>query len=303
MIAPHAGNALNFQQLQALGAVNEYGSISAAAAELYLTPSAVSQQLQALASNCGFELIERRGRSVRLTRRGLALASLAEEVFSRWERGLESLAAQSDQPVRILRMGALTSAYRTWLGPVVSRIRSTTGVDMELLEVDPDKACKYLIDGMIDMAVSVRIPDQLPMNIQRFPLYSDTFKVVGGIPQPRGTGVAALSDACWVLPESRTYCHEIITAYCTAAGFSPHPIARSNDWGVIQSMAASLEAVALVPESCLSETPGLSVFDIDADELPDWPIELITRADIAHKPEFHPIHRLIAQLAPITEVL
>lgn len=305
MRADHAGNALNFQQLQALGSVREHGSISAAAAELYLTPSAVSQQLQALATNCGFEIVERRGRTVRLTRRGLALAALADEVFSRWERGLESLSACGDQPRPVLRMGALTSAYRSWLGPAVSRIRATAGVDLELLEVDPDKVSKYLADGVIDMAVSVHIPRELPSNFQRFPLYSDTFAIVGTIPDPTtaGGGLAALKDACWVLPESRTYSHEIIAVHCAAAGFAPHPIARSNDWVTIQSMTASLDAVAFVPQSCLIDVPGLCVYEIGTDILPAWPVELVTLTPMAHKAVFNTVHESISQLAPTRAVL
>jgi DNA-binding transcriptional LysR family regulator len=304
MTAVDTGNALNFQHLRSLRAVHEHGSISAAAAELYLTPSAVSQQLQALTSNCGFELVERHGRSVRLTHRGLALANLAEEIFTRWNRELDTLIAHDDKPLRTLRLGALTSAYRGWLASAVSRIRATTHVDLELLEVDPDEVCKYLIEGIIDMAVSVHVPGDLPANVQRFPLYTDTFTLVGAIPPPLiGDGLSAVKDACWVLPESGTYCHEIIAAHCASAGFAPHPIARSNDWSIIQRMAVSLDAVALVPRTCLTDVPGLSVYNIAASELPDWPIELVTRADISHKPIFGPVHQLIAQLAPTTEIL
>jgi DNA-binding transcriptional LysR family regulator len=304
MTAVDTGNALNFQHLRSLRAVHEHGSVSAAAATLYLTPSAVSQQLQALTSNCGFELVERHGRSVRLTHRGLALANLAEEIFTRWNRELDTLIAHDDKPLRTLRLGALTSAYRGWLAPAVGRIRATTHVDLELLEVDPDEVCKYLIEGIIDMAVSVHIPGELPANVQRFPLYNDTLTLVGAIPLPLiADGLSAVKDACWVLPESGTYCHEIIAAHCTSAGFAPHPIARSNDWGIIQRMAVSLDAVALVPRTCLTDVPGLSVYNIAASELPDWPIELVTRADISHKPIFGPVHQLIAQLAPTTEIL
>ncbi|WP_231707163.1 LysR family transcriptional regulator [Tsukamurella sputi] len=298
----HAGSALNVSHLQALRAVADHGSVSAAAAELYLTPSAVSQQLQTLAVNCGFDVVERHGRTVRLPRRGRALVALGDEVVARWTHGLRSLAKCETDARGVkttFRVGALTSAYRAWLSPAVARIRATTGLDLELVEVAPDEACERLMDNALDVAVSVRIPRELPANLHRIPLYNDTFIPVSAptVPSPQSS-LSDWSKACWVLPEAGTYCHEIIAAHCSAVGFAPHAVARSNDWDVIQRMAVCLDAVALVPASSLVATLGVAVHHLAADQLPEWPIELITRADLSYRPEFAALHRIIAELAP-----
>jgi LysR family glycine cleavage system transcriptional activator len=56
--------------LRALDAVARLGSVSEAASELNLTPSAISHQLKILESTLGFALTERIGRGIRITYQG-----------------------------------------------------------------------------------------------------------------------------------------------------------------------------------------------------------------------------------------
>lgn len=58
--------------LQAFEAVARLGSVSDAAAELFVTPGAISQQIRKLESSLGVRLVERNGRGVELTSWGAA---------------------------------------------------------------------------------------------------------------------------------------------------------------------------------------------------------------------------------------
>ncbi|KRE24389.1 LysR family transcriptional regulator [Bosea sp. Root483D1] len=58
--------------LQAFEAVARLGSVSDAAAELFVTPGAISQQIKKLESSLGIRLVERNGRGVELTSWGAA---------------------------------------------------------------------------------------------------------------------------------------------------------------------------------------------------------------------------------------
>jgi len=57
----------NFERLRTLHAVAARGSVNAAATALHVTNSAVSQQIAKLEGELGQSLLERNGRSVRLT--------------------------------------------------------------------------------------------------------------------------------------------------------------------------------------------------------------------------------------------
>ena len=58
---------VDWRKLRLLHELDRRGTIAAVADAMYLTPSAVSQQLAALAREVGAPLLERRGRSVVLT--------------------------------------------------------------------------------------------------------------------------------------------------------------------------------------------------------------------------------------------
>ncbi len=72
---------LDARRLRVLHEVSLRGSVTAAAATLHVTPSAVSQQLAQLEREAGCDLLERAGRGVVLTQAGTTLVQHAEVVL------------------------------------------------------------------------------------------------------------------------------------------------------------------------------------------------------------------------------
>src|SRR6185295_896538 len=86
---------LNVSRLQVLHVVGKRGSLTAAAAELNYTTSAVSQQISLLERETGTELLERHARGVRLTEAGRVLAEHAGGILANLraaESALEAVA-------------------------------------------------------------------------------------------------------------------------------------------------------------------------------------------------------------------
>ncbi|MDR3687312.1 MAG: LysR family transcriptional regulator, partial [Coriobacteriia bacterium] len=77
---------LNVNRLRMLREVASRGTIAAAAEALFMTPSAVSQQMAVLEREAGTPLLERRGRGVRLTDAGLLLVQNTERILAELER-------------------------------------------------------------------------------------------------------------------------------------------------------------------------------------------------------------------------
>src|ERR1700748_2658852 len=69
---------VDWRKLKLLYELDRRGTIAATAEAMYLTPSAVSQQLAGLARDIGVPLLERRGRTVVLTGQARVLLSHAE---------------------------------------------------------------------------------------------------------------------------------------------------------------------------------------------------------------------------------
>src|SRR5690348_83300 len=87
---------IDVHRLRILREVAERGSFAGAAAELRLTPSAVSQQVAALERSLGRPVVERSTRGVTLTEPGRVLVEAAETVaaeLSAAQQRIEQLAA------------------------------------------------------------------------------------------------------------------------------------------------------------------------------------------------------------------
>lgn len=77
---------MDVRRLTLLRELAQRGSVTAVAAALHLTPSAVSQQLKTLEREAGLPLTERSGRGISLTAAGRALADAAADVAIAIER-------------------------------------------------------------------------------------------------------------------------------------------------------------------------------------------------------------------------
>jgi len=82
-----SSTALEVRHLETLLALAECGSLSKAAARLFLTQSALSHQLKALESHYGAALVEKNVRPLRFTAIGQRLLALAHAWFyPKWPR-------------------------------------------------------------------------------------------------------------------------------------------------------------------------------------------------------------------------
>lgn len=92
-------------------------SITKAAAELFLTPSAVSHAVRKLEAQLGTSLFQREGRTVQLTRDGEALMLYVGRGFDDLRRGIEAISGAT--PER-LRLHCAPSFAAQWLTPRLS---------------------------------------------------------------------------------------------------------------------------------------------------------------------------------------
>ena len=93
-------------------------SFQAAAAELNLTPSAVSHSIRKMEETLGVVLFERVGRSVCLSPEGEALFGHTERAFEELRRGLEAVSGRAPQ---LLRLHSAPSFAAQWFTPRLAR--------------------------------------------------------------------------------------------------------------------------------------------------------------------------------------
>lgn len=118
--------------LRSFEAAARLGSFKLAAAELAVTPTAISHQVRALEDQVGVKLFERQVRRVVLTEKGTVLLAVLTEGFDSIESALRRL-VDSDDRARVTVSG--TSAFiAKWLLPRLGRFRKENpGIDLRML--------------------------------------------------------------------------------------------------------------------------------------------------------------------------
>ena len=114
---------LPLQTLPAFRAVARLANLRAAAEQLHLTHSAVSQQIKLLEAQIGFALFDRRGRRVVLNAAGAALLRAVEPALGQLDDGLRAAAAASGDQAQRIRLTLLSSFAQRWLLPRMGRWR------------------------------------------------------------------------------------------------------------------------------------------------------------------------------------
>lgn len=169
---------LDLNLLRVLVAVADTGSVTTAAAQLYLTQPAISAALRRLTTAVGDPLVARHGRGIVLTERG---ARLVAEVRPHLEA---MIAAALAPPVfdpktseRTLRVG-LSDTSEHWLLPPLLRVLEREAPRMKLiaLPVTFRTVAEMLAARRVDLAVTVA--DDLPGTIARRSIMQSGFVCV-----------------------------------------------------------------------------------------------------------------------------
>ncbi|WP_212912742.1 LysR family transcriptional regulator [Streptomyces sp. TS71-3] len=243
---------LDVRRLQVLRAVVSSGTVTAAAAHLGYTPSAVSQQVAALEKQAGTALLERVGRGVRPTAAGLLLTEHAVLIGTAVARAESALA-----DLRAGRTGRLSVRYfatagSTLVAPAVARLRAEhPGVRVDLALVDSEERIREAVRGRADLAVVVGAPEPLGDGIRLVRLLDDPYAAVLPTAHPlAGKPTLNLNDLAgeqWVGSEPPGPCLEPVLAGCAAAGFSPDFVVESEDYATAQGFVAAGLGVGLMP--------------------------------------------------------
>jgi LysR family glycine cleavage system transcriptional activator len=98
-------------------------NLRAAAEEMHLTHSAVSQQIKGLEEQLGFSVFERRGRRIVLNAAGEALLRSVEPALALLDDGVQAAAAAAAGAAQRLRVTVLPSFAQRWLLPRMGRWR------------------------------------------------------------------------------------------------------------------------------------------------------------------------------------
>ncbi|GAA0473004.1 LysR substrate-binding domain-containing protein [Streptomyces sp. NPDC046215] len=247
------------RRLRILRAVADHRTVTAAAAALYLTPSAVSQQLSALEQETGHTLLTRSGKGVRLTASGDILLAHANAVLAQLERAEAELAEYASGAAGEVRVAAFATGIAEVLAPAIGRLADRhPGIRIRVRDAEGDESLPLLLDGEADVVLAVEYrgaPREDDRRLVRVPLYAEPFDAVLHASHPLGQGahvaLGELADSDWVGPYPGNPCHDVMLLACELAGFRPRLVHSSDDFRAVVALAGAGVGVALVPRSAL----------------------------------------------------
>jgi LysR family transcriptional regulator, chromosome initiation inhibitor len=180
---------LDYALLATLAAIHRRGSLDLAAAQLGLTPSAVSQRLKALEESIGTLLI-RRGQPCLATETGLRLIAHADQVAL-----LEQALAIRPPALATLRIAVNADSLATWVIPALAAVPGTL---FDLVIDDQDWSQDWLRRGEVAAAVTghpgpLQGCDTVPLGTLRYHATASPAYMARHMPE--GCTAAALAHA------------------------------------------------------------------------------------------------------------
>ena len=251
---------MEIRQLETFLAVLEYSSITKAAEKVYLSPGAVSLQMQSLASELRTDLFVRSGRNLAPTPAAMRLADHARAVLRQMrqiEQEFESNPASDNRPFRFAT-GATALIHR--LGRPLRRLRKKfPHTQIEITILATEEMVAGLLDRRFDLAlISLPYPEN---QIEVMPLYEEELLVL----KPSNTSVRArsvssmqpdqLSGAPFILYPRRSNMRTMIDAFLAGWGIQPHVIMEADDTEVIRKLVESGFGFSMLPEYALRRPP------------------------------------------------
>ena len=290
---------IDVRRLRVLLELDARGTIGATAAALYLTPSAVSQQIASLSRELKVPLLVRHGRGVGLTPQAQLLLEHAVVLQTQLERALADLAAFDDGLVGHVALGAFATAISAIVAPALTRLRSERPrLRVSVVEVEAPECFRRLDRGDLDLVVTVDFrggPHHGDPRYARCDLLIDPFDVA----LPAGHALTAaesitlkdLADEGWIVGAPDGPCGEVSLAACNAAGFNPDTRHKADDWGAVLALVAAGCGVSLVPRLALSAgaPAGVIVRALNGPARPVRNVYVAARAGAEQSPSIVPL--------------
>jgi molybdate transport repressor ModE-like protein len=266
---------LDSRRLRLLLEISRQGSVTAAAAALDYTPSAVSQQVRTLEREVGAALLERRGRGVALTEPGRALARHAERIVDALGAAEAEVEAIAGLRAGVLRLGWFSTAGATLVPRAIRRFRDLhPKIELALDEGDPEECVALLREGELDLAVVYEFPVEsaLPADLRTHHLLDDALHIAlppgHRLSRRRRLTLAELAGETWIQGVRQGSTVTTLPRACREAGFEPHIAFRTDDPMAWQGLVAAGIGIAVVPSLTLpTARSDITVRELDAPAL------------------------------------
>ncbi|MGY2094449.1 transcriptional regulator CynR [Pseudomonas simiae] len=262
------------RHIRYLLAVAEHRNFTRAAEALHVSQPTLSQQIKQLEDTLGAPLLDRSGRSVRLTDAGEAYVRFARLALQDLQAGTRAMHDVQDLSRGNLRL-AMTPTFTAYLvGPLLAQFNQRhPGITVSIEELTQDRMETALAEDALDIGIGFT-GEHLP-DIECDGLFVEALSGVVGANHPGLDSRQWLTQPLVLLNQgfaTRRY----IDDYCRTQGINPVIAMEANSISAIIEIVRSTALATLLPSAIAQAQPGLNAVAI-SPALPQRTVALLSR--------------------------
>ncbi len=267
------------------------GSFSDAAKELFITQSAVSQQIRALESELGVMLFARGRKGAKLTSHGQLLFGYVQKSLNEIESAENLFSRMKSLDEGSLRIGSGDTITRHFLLGKLEQFHNTfPGIKIEIVNRVTDETLSKLKSGMVDVAfVSLPVDKELhrEVEIQETEKLHDIF-IAGNKYKHLLNKVLTMNDIAklpLVMLEPKSNTRKATDSFFALHGINLNPEFELGSHDLLIEFARKNLGIACVTEEFAKELSSKDVFKLKTDfSMPERSIGICTLKNVASTP-------------------
>ena len=212
-----------FRQLRVFCEVARQLSFSKAAAQMHLTPPAVTMQIKELEGHVGLPLFERNGKQVSLTTAGEYMLVYARKILATLKDAEDAAARLQKLEIGTLTIGMVSTA-KYFLPRLLAEFqREHEGVEVRLIVGNREQLLKMLQGNEVDIAIMGRPPKEMATRAEPFAAHPHVFVAPVDHPLLRRSHltVTSLQPYSFIVREEGSGTRAAMEKFFEATGFQP----------------------------------------------------------------------------------
>jgi DNA-binding transcriptional LysR family regulator len=259
---------MELHQLEYFIAVAEEASFTRAASRVHVAQPGVSAQVRRLESELGQPLLDRSGRSVRLTEVGTAVLPFARAALD----AVANARLAVDELAGLVRGQVTVGMVSGCALPILAELlagfhQAYPGVSIALTEENSDRLVELLNQGQLDLAL-IGAAGAATAGVETAVIADEELVAMVDSGHPlaasRTIDVAALRDVPLVSLPRGTGVRMALDAACAEAGFTPRIVLVASALSMVAQLAAQGLGLAVVPASTANAANAANAVTMNA---------------------------------------
>ncbi|MFJ5921609.1 transcriptional regulator CynR [Kitasatospora sp. NPDC092948] len=267
--------SVELRHLRYLLAVAEQGNFTRAAEELHISQPTLSQQIKQLETTIGVQLLDRTGRTVRLTDAGAVYTEHARRALRDLAAAERAVHDVQDLTRGQLRLGVTPTFTAYLIGPLTAELHTRhPGVGLTLTETTQDRIETALLADDLDLGIAFA-GAHLP-GLAGTALFTETLSLVAGaerapaLPAPLPVGDLRTMELALLTGDFATRGH--IDGYFAQHGSTPRISVEANSIQALTEIVRRTDLATVLPDAITHDHPHLSPVPLD----PPLPVRTVT---------------------------